>query len=233
MNFSFLSNAVKIEYSYTLLQFSFFILIYRNAFSSIQIIAILGRMQTQNDGLVLQWIRPEEVLEELRFLQNSREGQPTGKCTQNGKRFWIGFFLFVGEDLIYSVISATSRVYTHEVSDKMEKLMNHSDMNKVFCSNKYWSKIFSGKRKKKRNTLDSRTGWREWKKEAARLKTVVQIRKFEITRWKICYSYNFINSSKPLFEFYWIFSGRIRTSSQSAWIGKWRSCEEKNICCTL
>ncbi|PAV92111.1 hypothetical protein WR25_05773 [Diploscapter pachys] len=36
------------------------------------------------------------------------------------------------------------RVCTHEVSDKMEKLMNHSDMSQ-------------GKRKKKRNILDSRT----------------------------------------------------------------------------
>ncbi|PAV92230.1 hypothetical protein WR25_08998 [Diploscapter pachys] len=42
---------------------------------------------------------------------------------------------------------------THEVSDKMEKLMNHSDM-------------IQGKRKKKRNNLDSRME----KEEAARLK---------------------------------------------------------------
>ncbi|PAV79509.1 hypothetical protein WR25_24276 [Diploscapter pachys] len=53
---------------------------------------------------------------------------------------------------------SVKRVCIHEVSDKMERLMNHLDMSQ-------------DKRKKKRNTLDSRTGWREWKKEAARLKT--------------------------------------------------------------
>ncbi|PAV81765.1 hypothetical protein WR25_17507 [Diploscapter pachys] len=46
---------------------------------------------------------------------------------------------------------------THEVRDEMEKLVNHSDMNQ-------------GKRKKKRNILDSRME----KEEAVRLKTAVQ-----------------------------------------------------------
>ncbi|PAV83297.1 hypothetical protein WR25_11677 [Diploscapter pachys] len=89
----------------------------------------------------------EKCVEELRFLQNPRAGQPTGKCAQN----------------------ATSResVLTKSAT-KMEKLMNHSDMNQ-------------GKRKKKRNILDLRTGWREWKKRRLANSNVVSKRVESLT----------------------------------------------------
>ena len=88
------------------------------------------------------------------------------------------FGLFVIESFIYSIISAASKEYTREVSDKMGELMNHSDMSQgIFVLINIDQRFFRQKKEE-----EEYSGFEKEKEEADRLKIVVQVRRFEITR---------------------------------------------------
>ena len=92
------------------------------------------------------------------------------------------FGLFVSEDSVYSVISAASRVCIREVSDKMEKLMNHSDMSQgIFVLINIDQRFCQAKEGRRGIFWIRERAGENGKRGGCQAKTAVQVRKFEIT----------------------------------------------------
>ena len=77
--------------------------------------------------------------------------------------------------------SNVKKVCTHEVSGKMKELMNHSDMSQgIFVLINIDQSFFRQKKEEEEYSGFENGLERMEKEEGARLKTAVQVRKFEI-----------------------------------------------------